>query len=200
MWPAAAPAALRPWDWVAPAASAAAFLAAPASSTPIGSFDCSQTTPARVKTAAMAAESRASVEAATRPAPSVTISCACAGPPMHATREPPRLAPSSTLGAVPGGGPRRPGRADPVRRHEPLGERDHRRATVEPALGEARDHAGERHARHTEEAVVDAAEAVVGGLDPQVARELDAREVDRVLPVAIQRPALLARTRLQRGA
>ena len=104
MWPAAAPAALRPWAWVAPAASAAAFLAAPASSTPIGSFDCSQTTPARVKTAAMAAESRASVEAATRPAPSVTISCACAGPPMHATREPPRLALSSTVGAIPCGG------------------------------------------------------------------------------------------------
>ena len=35
---------------MAPAASAAAFLAAPASSTPIGSLDCSQTTPARVNT------------------------------------------------------------------------------------------------------------------------------------------------------
>ena len=40
MWPAAAPAAFRPCASVAPAARAAAFLAAPASSTPTGSLDC----------------------------------------------------------------------------------------------------------------------------------------------------------------
>ena len=54
MWPAAAPAALRPCASVAPAASAAAFFAAPASSTPTGSLDRSQTTPARMKTCASA--------------------------------------------------------------------------------------------------------------------------------------------------
>ena len=53
MWPAAAPAALRPIDSVAPAASAAAFLATPASSTPIGSLECSHTTPARMNTLAI---------------------------------------------------------------------------------------------------------------------------------------------------
>ena len=47
MWPAAAPAAFSPCASVAPAASAAAFLATPASSTPIGSLESSQTTPAR---------------------------------------------------------------------------------------------------------------------------------------------------------
>ena len=50
MWPAAAPAAFSPCASVAPDASAAAFFAAPASSTPIGSFDSSHTTPARMKT------------------------------------------------------------------------------------------------------------------------------------------------------
>ena len=52
MCPAAAPAAFSPWASVAPAASAAAFFAAPASSTPTGSSDCSHTTPARMKTPA----------------------------------------------------------------------------------------------------------------------------------------------------
>src|SRR6185436_6416743 len=43
---AAMPAALRPWAWVAPTATAAAFFATPASSTPTGSSDTSHTTPA----------------------------------------------------------------------------------------------------------------------------------------------------------
>ena len=47
MCPAAAPATFRPWATVAPDASAAAFLATPASSTPTGSVDSSHTTPAR---------------------------------------------------------------------------------------------------------------------------------------------------------
>ena len=104
MWPAAAPAAFRPCDSVAPAASAAAFLAMPESSTPTGSLDCSQTTPARRNTFAIVAASRMSVDAATRPAPSVTISRACAGPPMQATRSMPNAWLSIVVGASPSGG------------------------------------------------------------------------------------------------
>ena len=104
MWPAAAPAAFRPCASVAPAASAAAFLATPDSSTPTGSPDCSHTTPARMKTAAIVAASVASTLAATSPAPSVTISRACAGPPTHATRLAPSAFESSVVGARPSGG------------------------------------------------------------------------------------------------
>ena len=49
-----------------PAASAAAFLAAPASSTPTGSLESSQTTPARVRTSASVRARSCSLEAATR--------------------------------------------------------------------------------------------------------------------------------------
>src|SRR3954471_3189693 len=106
MWPAAAPAALSPCASVAPAANAAAFLAAPARSTPVGSSDCSQTTPARMKSCASDAASSWSLDAATRPAPALTISCACAGPPTTATRDGPNRSRSSALGAAPSGGTR----------------------------------------------------------------------------------------------
>src|SRR5436305_699052 len=98
MCPAAAPAAFRPCASVAPAARAAAFLAAPASSTPIGSLDCSHTTPARVNTWASVPASPRSLDAATSAAPAWTISCACAGPPMQATRWEPRVAARSANG------------------------------------------------------------------------------------------------------
>ena len=91
---------------MAPAASAAAFLAAPASSTPMGSLDSSQTTPARLNTCASVAARRSSVEAATSPAPAVTISWAWAGPPTQATRRAPKRARSMTVGAAPSGGTR----------------------------------------------------------------------------------------------
>jgi hypothetical protein len=81
-------------------------LAAPASSTPIGSFDCSQTTPARMKTPAIVRASSSFVDAATSPAPSLTISRAWAGPPMHATRASPKRSRSRTVGATPLGGVR----------------------------------------------------------------------------------------------
>src|SRR4051812_43083396 len=106
MCPAAAPAALSPCASVAPAASAAAFFAAPASSTPTGSSDCSQTTPARMNSSASVAASGSSADAATSPAPSLTISCACAGPPMTAMRADPNSECSSALGAAPSGGTR----------------------------------------------------------------------------------------------
>jgi hypothetical protein len=70
MWPAAAPAAFRPWASVAPEAKAAAFFAAPAYSTPIGSFEISQITPPRVKIFASTAASCSSVDAATKAPPS----------------------------------------------------------------------------------------------------------------------------------
>ena len=50
------------------------------------------------------ARASSSVEAATSPAPSVTISWACAGPPMHATRSAPKRARSTIVGAMPSGG------------------------------------------------------------------------------------------------
>ena len=106
MCPAAAPAAFRPCASVAPAASAAAFFAAPASSTPTGSVDVSHTTPARRKTWAIASASDSLLDAATSPAPSCTISRACAGPPTTATRPSPSRSPSRTLGARPSGGTR----------------------------------------------------------------------------------------------
>ena len=99
MWPAAAPAAFRPCASVAPQASAAAFLAAPASSTPIGSFDSSHTTPARMNTPPARLASDSSVEAATSPAPSLTISRACAGPPMQAVRSAPKRCRASSSAA-----------------------------------------------------------------------------------------------------
>ncbi len=66
---AAIPAALSPCDSVAPAASAAAFLAHPASSTPTGSGDTSHTRPARWKTRATRSATSGERDAATRPAP-----------------------------------------------------------------------------------------------------------------------------------
>ena len=105
------PAAFSPCASVAPTATAAAFFAHPASSTPTGSSETSQTTPARWKTPAQRWASASECEAQTRPAPSVAISRACAGPPMHATRSGPNTASSASVGGV------------PVGRDEPLGER-----------------------------------------------------------------------------
>ena len=146
MCPAAAPAALRPWAWVAPAASAAAFLAAPASSTPIGSLERSQTTPARVKTSAIER-----------------------GEPLVGGRGDERGALGDHLARVRGPADARGargaeargeqhGRGDPVGRHEALGERDHGRAAVEPARGEVGDDLAEPARGDAEEDVVGAAE------------------------------------------
>ena len=83
---AAMPAALSPCAWVAPTATAAAFLATPASSTPTGSSETSQTTPARWKASATPWASASERDAQTSPAPDSTISRACEGPPTQATR------------------------------------------------------------------------------------------------------------------
>ena len=66
---AAIPAALRPCAWVAPTATAAAFFATPASSSPTGSSDTSHTTPERWNTSATRWASGSECEAHTSPAP-----------------------------------------------------------------------------------------------------------------------------------
>ena len=101
---AAIPAAFRPSGSVAPAASAAAFFAQPASSTPTGSSDGWQTTPAWWKTSATRSASDGECDAHTSPAPDSTISIACAGPPMQATRSMPNARSSAVVGGVPSGG------------------------------------------------------------------------------------------------
>ena len=100
------PAALRPWLWVAPTATAAAFFATPASSTPTGSSETSHTTPERWNTSATRWASGSECEAHTSPAPDSTISRACAGPPTHAMRSAPNARSSATVGGVPSGGTR----------------------------------------------------------------------------------------------
>ena len=100
----------------------------------------------------------------------------------------PRLAVSSTVGAIPCGGTSPlASEITGVRRSSPRSER--------PAMTSA-----ERDRGHAEEDVVGAAEAVVGGLDAQLARERDAGQVVAVLAVGLEPLALLARARLQRGA
>ena len=177
-----------PWASVAPAARAAAFLATPESSTPTGSLDCSQTTPARMNTPAIAAASRTLVEAATRPAPSVTISRAWAGPPMQPTRSSPQAWFSRAVGDRPSGG------------DQALGQRDHRRAGGQAGRVEVADHLGEAARGHAEEDVVRAGQAGGHRLDAQLARELDLGQVGLVLAVGLEAGGLLGRAGLQRRA
>ncbi len=181
MCPAAAPAAFSPCASVAPAASAAAFLAAPASSTPIGSLDCSQTTPARVKTAP--SERRELLARSRRrraPAPSWTISCACAGPPMQATRSAPKRSLSTTVGGRPCGGT------------SPLATDTTAVRLPRPASGERGDHLAERARGDREEDVVGARDARRRRASMRsCGRQLDAGQVARVLVPALDlaRPA-----------
>ncbi len=115
MCPAAAPAAFSPWASVAPEASAAAFFAAPASSTPIGSFDSSHTTPARMNTPASAVRERLVGRRRDQPG-------ALGDHLLRVRRTPDARRP---VGAEAAAQNHRRGRA--VGRHEPLGERHDRR-------------------------------------------------------------------------
>ena len=186
-WPAAAPAALRPWDSVADAASAAAFLAAPASSTPIGSSDISATTPARPKTSATDRVSAGSAPATTSAAPSVTISRAWAGPPTQATRAAPSYCASSTVGAMPWGGTR------------PLASEITGVRARSPARAQPGDDRLEAAGRHAQEDEVGAGDAGRYRLHAQLGRQLDAGEVDAVLAVGLQALGLLGGAGLERG-
>ena len=186
MWPAAAPAAFMPCASVAPAASAAAFLADPGSSTPTGSLDCSHTTPARMNTSAIVSASRGPRSPPPAPAPSRdhlarVRRAADARDPVRAERLREQ---------------RR--RRQPVRRHQPLGERDHRRLAPEAGRLEAGDHLVEPARRHAEEHVVGARQARRHRLDPQLARQLDSGQVLAVLAVGLEPLGLLGRARLER--
>ena len=128
MWPAAAPAALSPWPSVAPLASAAAFFAAPASSTPMGSLDSSQTTPARLKRQRDRVREVLALRRRDEPG--------ALG--HHLAR---------VGGAADDGDAVRPEQPAQVPRwrlavrgHEALGERDHRRARPEAATRQRGDH------------------------------------------------------------
>ena len=128
------------------------------------------------------------VEAATSAAPSLTISRACAGPPTQATRASPKRSRSSTVGAVPSGGV------------SPLASEMTEVRGAQAGLLQAADRGAEAVGRHAEEDVVRAPEPGVDALHAQLARELDARQVDEVLAILLQPPGLLAGARLQRRA
>ena len=177
MWPAAAPAALRPCASVAPAASAAAFLAAPASSTPSGSLERSHTTPARVNTCASWRGELLVVRGRHQPRAGV----------HHLLRV--RRAPEArhALGAE-----RRledAGRRRAIRRDEALGHRHHRRAPPQAGLAQPRHDRPERLRGHRQEHVVGARHARRGRLDAQLRRQLHARQVGAVLALLLQRAA-----------
>ena len=97
--------------------------------------------------AAIAAASGSFADAATRPAPSCTISRACAGPPMTATRP----SPSSVA--------QQDARRPAVGRDEALGQRDHRARVGRPGLAQARDDLVQAARGHAEEDEVRARDA-----------------------------------------
>ena len=105
--------------------------------------------PARMKTPReRRARARSSVEAATSPAPSVTISRACAGPPMQATRSAPKRSREQ----------RRSARCRRAARG-PWPARRPRARAAEPAPRQPGDHLVEPARRDAEEDVVGAARA-----------------------------------------
>ena len=189
---AAIPAAFRPWACVAPTATAAAFFATPASSTPTGSSETSHTTPARWNASATPWASASERDAHTSPAPVSTISRACAGPPTQATRSLPNAASSATVGGVPSG------------RHEALRQRhDPGARPTRPSRPSSAMRLGDALRGHREEDEVGAAELVAVGAErvhPQVARQLDAREVALVAARRAELRRLLGGAAQQRGA
>ena len=100
----AMPAALRPWGSAAAAASAAAFLAAPAISTPVTSRERSQTRPAVSKTSPSWVRRSWSAEPSTSAAEPETASRAWAGPPRQAIARARTRSPTYSAGSWPRGG------------------------------------------------------------------------------------------------
>ena len=176
---------------MAPTATAAAFLATPASSTPTGSLETSHTTPARWNTSATRCASGPECEAHTSPAPvSSTISRACAGPPTQAVRSAPNARSSATVGRRAVGG------------HQPLGQRHHagRRRHAQPL--DLRQRLPHALRRHREEDQVGARELLVDGSEGahlEVLREPDPLEVLPVLPRPLERRHLLGGAAQERG-
>ena len=177
-----------PWASVAPAASAAAFLATPESSTPTGSLDCSQTTPARMKTPAIGGGEldvggRGDEPGALGDHLARVGGAADAADAIHAAG-----LVEQAVGDSPSGGTR------PLA-SEITGVRDGQAGGVEVA-----DHLGQPARGHAEEDVVGAREAGGHRLDAQLARELDLGQVGLVLAVGLQARGLLGRAGLQRRA
>ena len=167
MCPAAAPAAFRPCASVAPAASAAAFLAAPASSTPSGSLDCSQTTPARVNT--WASDARELLVAGGGHE---------RGAGVHHLLRVRRAAEAGDAVRRRSARCRTRRRRQPVGRDEALGDRHDRRAPRRGRRAPSAAITSPSAARgHRQEHVVGARHARRGGLDAQLRRQLDARQV-----------------------
>ena len=188
---AAIPAALSPWAWVAPTATAAAFLAQPASSTPTGSSETSHTTPARWNTSATRCASASERDAHTSPAPVSTISRACAGPPTHATRSGPNTASRARVGGVPSGGTR------------PLARETIPARSLTPSRDISISASREPLGRHGQEHQVGPLELVVSRperTDLHAGRQLHVREVAPVLPGGVQLIGLLRRPAEQGGA
>ena len=99
----AIPAALRPCGSAAAAARAAAFLAAPAISTPVTSRVRSQTSPARSKTSPIWTRSSSSPDPRTSAAEPETASRAWAGPPSEAIPRARTRSPTYSEGSWPCG-------------------------------------------------------------------------------------------------
>ncbi len=189
MCPAAAPAAFRPCASVAPAASAAAFFAAPASSTPTGSFDCSQTTPARVKTCASACASSSLARGRDERGARVDHLLRVRGTAdaRHAlARRSARSARASAAGRAAARAPWRP--------------RRRRCACRDPPAPSSSITSASAARGHRQEDVVRARDARRGRLDAQRARQLDAGQVALVLALLLDHLRLLVGARLQRRA
>ena len=179
---AAMPAALRPWDWVAPTATAAAFLATPASSAPTGSSETSHTTPERWKVSATRWASSSECEAHTRPAPGLDHL-------LRVRRPADACDPLRPEGAL-----ELDGRHGAVGRHQALGQRHQPRPVAHAQRADLHDRVRQPLGRDGEEDQVGAAELVVAGAeraDLEVVGQLDPFEVVRVLARLAQSVGLL---------
>ncbi len=188
---AAMPAAFRPCDSVAPAASAAAFFALPASSTPTGSLEASHTTRALAEDLGHPLGQRGRVGRAHEPGPALD----------HLARV--RRAAHARDALGPERGLEGERRRRPVGRHEALRERHDarpRRNALAHDLLERLAQPGRRHGHEDQvgavELLLDAAEHP----DLQPLRQGDALEVALVLTRLVQLARLLLGAAQQRRA
>ena len=188
----AIPAALSPCGSAAAAARAAAFLAAPAISTPMTSRERSQTSPARSKTSPTWTRSSSSAEPSTRAAEPETASLAWAGPPRQATPAPAPVRRRIRRAVAPGRDQALGQHQHGAARADPVGDRPHR-------LRQLRR--GYRQADQVEPGELDRR----GGPDVDRLRQRHAGQVAAVLAVldqlldALRRSAPRAGPRARRG-
>ena len=188
MCPAAAPAAFSPWASVAPAARAAAFLAAPASSTPTGSFDTSHTTPASVNIARQRFRQPLVGRGGHEPR-SLGHHLVC----VRGAADAGDALGAELLAQQDGG-------RGAVGRHETLGQRHHRRARAETRLGQPGDDLVEPARGDAEEHIVGAGQPRGDRLDPQLSRKRDLGQVLGVRSLLGHPFGLLGRAGLERRA